>query len=336
MRVSQETVGQVAPSGTGSPVDVHAFRVTGASIGAELLTYGATLTELRLQDADGTMVNTVLRYRTLDEYIDPDPIAYLGATTGRFSRCIAGAVLRIDDDQYELDANESGHHFHGGSGGFHSRVWTADAEAHADTATVLMTLQSPDGDQGYPGTLDVELAVTVGNDLTLRFDYTATTDTPTIVDLTNHAFWNLDGGRAIDRHHLAINAATRLPVDPTLLPSGPPVPVEGDLDYRTAAAIGTSRLDHCFALDDPSWAAVLTAPRTGQWMRVETDQPGLQVYSGDHLSPSRSGLALQCGAWPDAPNQPSCPPARLDPGQVYRHTTVHQFDATGMPDNLHP
>lgn len=281
---------------------------------------------MRVPDRQGQVVNVIRRLPDLRSYEDRLKNPYLGATVGRYARCIANGRFWLDGVEYRLDQNYGRHHIHGGSLGFDRYVWDAEAGPEGDELVLGLRLHRPDGDQGYPGAISAETVYRAGRDGRLTFDHKATTTAPTIVDLTNHASWNLFGSGTIDEHQLAINAAQVLMVDEELIPAGRPVSVSGSgFDFSTARALSSDRVDNCFVLSDPRWAAELFEPRSGRVMRIWTDQPGLQVYSCDAYAEPRSGLCLQTGSWPDSPNHVDFPSSRLDPGQTYRHRTRHEF-----------
>lgn len=325
MEIRREAIGVSAGHEAQEPAPVETFTLdTGTGLAVTVWTLGASLVEVLVADRSGRRGNVVVRLPDLAAYEAPGN-RYLGATLGRYARCIAGGVLSLDGRQYVLDSNEGEHHVHGGSIGFDRFVWQAEAGREANVLTLRLWLDRPDGDQGYPGAIHAETTYIVEPER-LTFAHRATATALTVVALTNHASWNLAGARTIDGHRLAINAERALIVDEELIPVGDPVPVGGGpLDFASARTIGGERLDHSFVLDDPAWAAELEEPASGRVMRVVTDQPGLQVYSGDVLDPARAGICLQTGAWPDSPNRPHFPSSRLAVGETYRHVTTHEF-----------
>jgi aldose 1-epimerase len=327
MRIRIEGVGSTA---AGDAVEAYTM-TSDAGVAVTVWTYGATLVEVLVPDESGRRDNVVRRLPDLAAYESRALNPYVGSTVGRYCRGVRDATFELDGKRHHLARNDGRHHVHGGPDGFDRRVWQARAEPGADESAVVLTLVSPDGDQGYPGTVTVEVAYRLRHDGRLTFDYAATTDRPTILGLTNHAFWNLAGTGVIDDHRLAVNAAVLVPFDDELTPlPGGPVPVAA-LDYRSARPIGGARLDNLFVLDDPAWAATLADPHSGRHMRVVTDQPGIGIYSGDFFPQPRAGICLEAGAWPDAPNRPDFPPVRLDPGQTYHHRTTHEFWSAAPP-----
>ncbi|MFJ3837467.1 aldose epimerase family protein [Streptomyces sp. NPDC090054] len=305
---------------------------SGNGLAITVWTFGATLVEVNVPDRHGRTDNVVVRLPDLRSYEDPALNAYVGATVGRYCRCVTGGRIELDGTVHVLDRNDDGHHLHGGSLGFDKHVWRAEPQAFADRLVLRLRLHSPDGDQGYPGALDAEVRYEVDAESRLTIEFRATTTASTVVGLTNHAFWNLGGaGRTVDDHELTLNSTRYVGFDERLMPLvGPPRPVAGTpLDHTTPRRLRDSRIDNFFVLDDPEWAAEVVHRPSGRAMRVLTDQSGVGVYSGDHFRRPRAGLCLETGAWPDAPNRPDFPSVRLDPGQTYRHRTIHQFQTIG-------
>jgi len=312
----------------------------------QVLDLGATVHRLEITGGDGRRRNVVLNLATPQEYLDST--AYLGSTVGRYANRIAAGRFELEGRAYQLGVNDRGNHLHGGPDGFHRRYWQI-AERAEDEA--VLELLSPDGDGGYPGALHVSarFRVTAG---AVRLDLSAATDRTTPVNLTSHAYFNLDGDDAgtIDAQVLTLAAAAYTPVDGAGIPSGQLAPVEGTpFDFRQPRAIGPATrsdhpqvraargIDHNVVLDDrPGPAATLTSPATGTRMELHTDQPGLQVYTGNFLDGSgRSaggrllrqgdGIALEPQLFPDSPNQPAFPAPWLAPGESYRSFVEWRF-----------
>jgi len=326
MDIRKELVGTTAGHALQDPTAVDAY-VLGHSgdLQVAVWTYGATLVEVRTPDRSGRVDNVVIRLPDLRSYEDRSNSHYVGATIGRYARCIADAKFELDGTEFRLDRNAGRHHIHGGTFGFDRFVWKAKAEKESGYPTLRLSLERPDGDQGYPGAVGASVTYQV-RESRLSLEFRATTTASTVVALCNHAFWNLAGTGTIDNHRLAINARRALMVDEELIPVGSPVEIHGTpFEYSSPRAIGSHRLDHCYVLDDPSWAAEVSDPRSGRVMRLRTDQPGLQVYSGDGFAPRRAGLCLQTGPWPNSPTHPDYPSSRLDPAETYRHVTTHEF-----------
>lgn len=251
--------------------------------------------------------------------------AFLGAAVGRFANRIGGARFTLDGAEHRLSANDGRNSLHGGADGFSQRVWSA----RPDGDSVLLTLTSPDGDQGYPGRLEAQVRYAVAG-AELHVDFEATTDAPTVVSLASHAYWNLAGVGTIDEHVLEIAASRYTPVDEELIPTGAIAEVAGTpFDFTTARAIGDFGYDVNFALDRAE-AVRLTDPGSGRTLEIATTRPGLQLYTGGELAetspfPARAGVALETQAFPDAPNRPEFPTAVLRPGEVFRASTVYRF-----------
>jgi aldose 1-epimerase len=325
----------------------------GASVA--VLDLGATLADVRVPDAAGRLADVVLGYDELAAYERGD--AYLGALVGRVAGRIGGAVARLDGQELRFAANDGHNHLHGGPGGFHRRVWASEAATRDDgAAEVVLRRTSPDGEEGYPGRLEVEVRYLWTPDHRLGVVMTATTDAPTLVNLTQHAHWNLAGaGRGTtDDHRLEVVADAYLPVGPTMLPTGEVAAVDGTpFDLRRGARVGDvvrsdhrqvllgRGVDHAFVLGTPDadglrTAARLEDPASGRTLTVRTDQPGLQVYAGnvfDGRDVGRGGrsyrqgdgIALETQRFPDAPSHPHFPSVVLRPGEGYRSETWFTF-----------
>jgi galactose mutarotase-like enzyme len=307
---------------------------------ADVLTLGATLQRLEVTDASGVRRNVVLGRAHPQEYVASG--AYLGATVGRYANRIAGGRLELDGATYELGTNDRGNTLHGGPEGFDQRVWEV-VEADADSVT--LRLESPDGDQGFPGAVSVTVTYAVdGPALTITHE--ATTDALTVVNLTNHAYLNLDGEGVgtIDAHELRLEADQYTPVDATGIPTGAHAEVAGTaFDFRAARPLGPAvrrdeeqvrtaqGVDHNVVLRGEGLrvAAELTSPASGLRAVLSTDQPGLQVYTGNFLDGTTAGtsgalyrqgagIAMEPQRFPDSPHHPEWPSARLAPGETYR------------------
>jgi galactose mutarotase-like enzyme len=315
----------------------------------QLLELGATVHLLEITCGDGVRRNVVLNHGSATDYLDAG--YYLGGTIGRYANRIAGGQYVQDGCTVRVSTNDRGNHLHGGSDGFHRRVWAVDERGpqHA-----VFSLVSPDGDQGFPGTLTARVRYMTERS-GVRIDFEASTDRSTVVNLTNHTYFNLDGAGSgtIDEHLLLIHAQRYTPVDATGIPLGEHESVAGSpFDFSAPRRVGAALraaheqirfaggIDHNFVLDgeQAGAAAVLTSPRTRTALALYTDQPGLQVYTGNYLDGSRAsatgqrirqgdGIALEPQRFPDSPNRPNYPSARLDPGQVYRSTIRWEFTA---------
>ncbi|WP_197025998.1 aldose epimerase family protein [Nocardioides sp. URHA0020] len=319
----------------------------------EVLTLGATVHRLEVAGEDGVRRNVVLGHATVADRLASGD--YLGGTIGRYANRIAHGRFAIDGGEVRVGTHDRGHSLHGGPDGFDRRTW--EVVAH-DADEVVLELVSPDGDQGFPGELAVRVAYRVDGD-TVRVDLAATTDAPTVVNLTNHAYFNLDGAGSgtIDDHVLTVPADLFTPVDDTGIPLGDHAPVDGTpFDLRRPARLGervraeheqvvdARGLDHNLVVRGAGLRvhAVLESPRTGTRLELRSDQPGLQVYTGNFLdgssrgAPGRlhrqgDGIALEPQLHPDTPHHPDWPSAVLRPGDDYRATLEWRFSATGRP-----
>jgi aldose 1-epimerase len=317
-----------------------------------LINLGATIVGLDAPDRRGTFANVTLGLDSLEDYLRGHPC--LGSTVGRYANRIARGRFSIDGRKYRLATNNGLNHLHGGQRGFDKILWQAETISGDGFAGVKFSLLSPDGDEGYPGNLSATVVYGLTDDNELHMDYTAMTDRPTVVNLTNHAYWNLTDGGAGDAlgHLLTIEADRYLPTDEGLIPSGELKPVaDTPLDFLLPTAIG-ARLeqlgqlggyDHCYVLNKPdgetgpALAATLVSPESGRMMEVYTTQPGVQLFSGNCLDGTlrssgkvyrkHAGVCLETQHFPDSPNRPEFPSTLLRPGQTYRQTTIHRFSA---------
>jgi len=326
----------------------------GQGIEADVISYGGIITRLTTPDASGQPGNVVLGLDDLTDYVTKSP--YFGALIGRYGNRIAGGKFTLDGTTYQLAVNDGKNHLHGGEVGFGKMNWGMEPFATPESAGVVLTLVSPDGDQGYPGTLDVRVTyeLNVRNELDMRFH--ATTDKPTIVNLTAHSYFNLAGAGDILGHQLTIPAAHFTPVGEGLIPTGELRPVDGTpFDFREAKAIGADieaddaqlklglGYDHNFVVkeqadDELVLAARVTEPGSGRVLEVWSVEPGVQFYSGNFLDGTlegqgrvythRSGFCLEPQHFPDSPNQPDFPSTVLRPGETYETRIVYRFSTT--------
>lgn len=329
---------------------------TPGSISARVITYGATLQSLMVPDRTGRLDDVVLGYSDLEYYLERPQ--YFGSTVGRFANRIAGARFSLDGEEFVLAGNDGPNSLHGGARGFDKVVWTVDEITTGPVASVRLSYVSPDGEEGYPGTLHASVTYSLDDTGVLTTSYEATTDKPTIVNLTHHSLFNLAGvqsGRGILSQWLMIESDVYTPVDATLIPTGELRPVAGTpFDFTESHQIGERirdasdaqivigrGYDHNFALRGgasatPKLAARMEDPVSGRVMELFTTEPGLQVYSGNFLDGTVAGkgrvayrqgdgLALEPQKYPDSPNQPRFPSARLDPGETYRQTSYFRF-----------
>ncbi len=320
--------------------------------------YGAILTSVKVLDAKGRIADVALGFDSLDGYLEKQP--YMGATVGRYANRIAKGKFVLNGKTYTLAINNGANALHGGLRGFDKRVWNANAGNSDRGPSVELTYVSPDGEEGYPGTLTTVVTYTLGNDDSVHIHYKATTDADTVLNLTNHSYFNLAGagkGTILD-HMITINADRFTPVDSGLIPTGERRSVEGTpFDLRTPTAIGAriddtgdeqiklgGGYDHNFVLNDDSGKVRLAAkarePVSGRVMEVFTDQPGLQFYTGNFLDGSvtgkdgvrygkRFGFCMETQHFPDSPNKPDFPSVVLKPGETFESTTVYKFSADG-------
>ena len=301
-----------------------------AGLEVDIVDYGASIAAIRVPVA-GRSVNTVLTYPALEDYrLNRDS---LGATVGRYANRIANGRLRIDGSDHELDTHPS-HCLHGGPEGFHAQRWTMDVEP----ARIRCRLVSPHGDQGFPGRVDVRVDYRFVNESALLIDYVATSDRATVVNLANHAYFNLDGdGGSIEEHLLRLKASRFTPSDRDLIPTGEILSVENtEWDFRDPATLrdrlGRHGIDTNFVIDNAAGvmreAAMLRSPKTGIRLSVQTTQPGLQVYTAEQLGlpfAPRAAICLEAQNFPDAPNQAAFPDAVLTAGETYRQRTVYEY-----------
>ncbi|HEU5289780.1 MAG TPA: aldose epimerase family protein [Cyclobacteriaceae bacterium] len=336
------------PDGTA----IGQYALTNANgIEMKVITYGGIITSLKLPDRDGNFADVVLGYDNLEGYLKQNP--YFGAIIGRYGNRIAKGLFTLDSIQYKLAQNNIGNHLHGGNVGFDKVVWSAEPLTTADAVGLKLTYRSKDMEEGYPGNLDITVHYILSDDNTLTFEYFATTDKKTVVNLTNHAYYNLTGKSGdILGHELMINAKEYLPVDSTLIPLQPESVQGTPFDFVSAKTIGKdiradhvqlkngNGYDHCWILNksqDPlNFAASLYDPGSGRLMEISTTEPGIQFYSGNFLDGTitgkggviynfRTGLCLETQHYPDSPNRSEFPTTTLNPGEEYRSKTVTKF-----------
>jgi aldose 1-epimerase len=303
---------------------------------ASITNYGGAITSIMTPDRNGVFGDVVLGYDTLDEYIK-NP-RYLGALIGRFANRIARGKFSLNGVECQLAQNNGQNHLHGGTKGFDKRVW----QASEISSGLHLEYLSKDGEENYPGNLNVAVDYSVNDDNELRIDYDATTDKDTIVNLTNHSYFNLAGDGTILDHELLLHADSFTPVSEDLIPTGEISSVDGTpMDFRTRRVIGNGGYDHNFVLRD--WksrflrsAARLSDPKSGRVMEVLTTHSGIQFYSGNFLDGSLigkggvayhkyAGLCLETQHFPDAPNQPAFPSTVLRAGETYFENTIYKF-----------
>ncbi|MBM4363044.1 MAG: galactose mutarotase [Deltaproteobacteria bacterium] len=312
-----------------------------------LLGVGAAVQSLGWPDREGQRANVVLGFRDPARYLLPHP--YFGVTVGRFANRIADSAFELDGVRWALPANDGPHCLHGGARGFHSRIFEVEPFEERGAPGARFRRTSPHGEEGFPGTLELEIRALLRDDGALVLDYLAATDRPTVVSLSHHGYWNLSGGaRDIREHRLTVHADQHVPLGVDGIPVGGPRSVAGGpLDFRTATRLGdrldhpdlASRggLDHPFVVRGAPGAlvpvAALEDPVSGRGLRVSTDAPAIHVYSGQNspgadlpgpaLPTRHAALCLETGAVADAPNQPHLGRPRLDPGERYAHRVVY-------------
>lgn len=349
LSITQQAYGQTA---AGEPVELYTLtNANGCEV--RITNYGGILVALKVPDRKGQLDDVVLGYDTLEEYIRDNP--YFGALIGRYGNRIAGGTFRLDGVTYTLATNNGPNHLHGGLRGFDKVVWQAEMVTGKDRVALSLSYLSKDGEEGYPGNLSVKVTYSLTRENELEIDYLATTDKPTVVNLTHHSYFNLAGAGTGDilGHEIAIRADRFTPVGAGLIPTGELRSVKGTpMDFTTSTAIGARidaddeqlRLgggyDHNWVLDrqdgSPAWAARVYEPTTGRVMEVFTTEPGLQFYTGNFLDGRhrgkggktyeyRQGFCLETQHFPNSPNQDHFPSTVLQPGQTYRHTTSYKF-----------
>ncbi|MFD7693342.1 MULTISPECIES: aldose epimerase family protein [Streptomyces] len=311
---------------------VHRWTLERAGVRVRVLSYGGIVQSLEVPDRDGRTADVVLGFADLDGYVK-HPGPYLGALVGRYANRIAGGRFPLDGVTYALDPNTPPNSLHGGARGFDKRVWDVTPVEHG----LRLTRVSPHGEEGFPGRLEVTATYTLEAGGALRFVYEAVTDAPTVVNLTNHSYFNLAGAASGDAggHELRLAASRFTPVDTDLIPTGALEDVTGTrFDFRRLRKVG-SGYDHNFVLDkgvtqDAREVAELYDPSTGRALTVATTEPGLQLYTADKLDEPFSpgdGIALETQHFPDSPNRPEFPSTVLRPGETYRSETVYAFSA---------
>jgi aldose 1-epimerase len=336
---------------------VERFELGNGTIRVGIIAFGAVIHDIWVPDRNGTLANINLGFAGLEPYTRKHP--HFGAVLGRFANRISPPSFTIDGETFHITDNKGGVSAHGGNRPFDTYLWNA-AETTVDGApAVALTHVSPDGDEGYPGTLTTTLTYSLTPDNGLRLDYLAETDKPTVVNLTNHAYVNLagEGSGTVDDHHLQINASAFTPTDAQQVTTGEIASVDGTVfDFRQPKRLGDALrdsshpqlrlargLDHNFVIDRPAGeprdvvlAATLTDPASGRVMDTLTDQPGVQVYAANSLDGSLAGfsgrlyrqgdaICFETQAFPNAPNRPEFPSSVVRPGAPFRSTTIYRF-----------
>ncbi|MFD4480494.1 aldose epimerase family protein [Streptomyces sp. NPDC058471] len=316
------------PDGT----PVHRWTLEKGGVRVRVLTYGGIIQSAEVPDRSGRRGPVALGFEDLQGYLD-HPGPYFGALVGRYANRIAGGEFELDGRTYRLARNNDPNALHGGTAGFDKRVWEAAATEHG----VRLSRVSPDGEEGYPGRLAVAVTYSLDETGALRIAYEATTDAPTVVNLTNHTYWNLAGAGSgsAGGHELRIAAERLTPTDGVQIPTGVYEDVDGTrFDFREARKVGAG-IDHNYVLDKgvtgrPVEVAELSDPASGRVLTVATTEPGLQLYTGDHFEKTLpfgpgDGVALETQHFPDSPNRPDFPGTVLRPGEMYASETVYGF-----------
>ena len=359
--------GTAYASGGGKPVKelfgrladgtkVYRWSLENGGTRMKVLSYGGVVQSLEIPDRRGRRANVSLGFDNLDDYVARSP--HFGALIGRYGNRIAKGRFTLDGEEYQLSVNDGENSLHGGALGFDYRVWDVEPFTKGSDTGLVLHYTSVDGEMGYPGTLRAKVTYTLTQRGDWRVDYEATTDRATVVNLTSHVYWNLagEGSGTVENHELSIAASRYTPTDAGLIPTGELARVSGTpFDFRRAKPVGrdlrdghpqlvtAQGFDHNWVLDKgvthrPEHIATLRDPASGRTLRIATDQPGLQFYSGNFLDGTLSGtggalyrqgdaLCLETQHFPDSPNQPSFPSTVLRPGETYRTSTVHSFGA---------
>jgi aldose 1-epimerase len=337
----------------GTPIDI--YTLSNGKITAKISSYGGIVTELHAPDKNGKSADVVLGFDSLEGYLAGHP--YFGAITGRYANRIAKGKFTIDGKEYSLAVNNGPNSLHGGLKGFDKVVWKAEETTANGQPALKMTRTSPDGEEGYPGNLTVSVTYSLTPKNGLRIDYSATTDKPTVLNLTNHSYFNLAGpaaGTILD-HELTLAADEFTEVDDNLIPTGKLGKVAGTpLDFTKSTAIGArigqipgelGGYDHNFVVKgaragakEPVFTAKVKDPKSGRVLNVYTTEPGVQFYTGNFLDGTVKGkggvvykknqaFCLEAQHYPDSPNHAGFPSTRLNPGETYTQTTIYEFSA---------
>ena len=346
--IDKERVG----AADGAEVNLYTLR-NGRGVEVKIMNYGATVVSLKVPDRNGKLGDIVLGFDDPASYLR-DNKPHFGVVCGRYSNRIGKGKFTLNGTEYTLARNNGENHLHGGMRGFDSKVWKAAESKDKDGVAVSLSYLSKDGEEGYPGNLSVTVVYTLANDGEFRIDYTATTDKDTVLNLTNHAYFNLAGGGDVLAHEMTINADRFTPVDNTLIPTGElrevkNTPMDFTRPSRIGARIGENYdqlsfgrgYDHNWVINRKGGGLELAArvyePTSGRILEVYTSEPGVQFYTGNFLDgsyvgkggkpyQSRTGFCLETQHYPDSPNKPQFPSTALKPGQTFKTTTVWKFD----------
>lgn len=344
MKIAKTPFGK---SSDGQDVDLYTLTNT-RGVTVKIMTYGGIVTELNVPDAKGHMADVVLGFDNFDQYQTAHP--FFGVLVGRFGNRIAGGQFELEGRRYDLAKNDGNNHLHGGLKGFDKVVWDAEEILSSDRVGLRLSYLSKDGEEGYPGNLRTVVEYLLTEENALIVDYTAVTDKPTIVNLTQHSYFNLSGEGTGDilEHEIWINAQRFTAVNHELIPTGELRSVKNSpMDFTTPRAIGASirevgGYDHNYVLDkdgaELSLAAKVYDPKSGRRMEVWTTEPGVQFYTGNFLDGTfigksgrsygkHAGFCLETQHFPDSPHHPDFPTTQLNPGETYRQTTIYKFFA---------
>lgn len=337
--------GTLGPEAFEPGAAVAALELASDELSVRLIGLGAAVAGVRVPDESGVFGDVHLGLPDLAAYADRASNPHLGASIGRVANRISGASFHLDGQRYDLPANNGANTLHGGPDGWDRHVWEL-LDAHGDDAgaTAVFGIVSPDGDQGFPGRVTAAASFAVHRN-TLRIHYSATTEAATVLNMTNHGYWNLDGGGGVASHRVTLAADQVLPVDDAGIPTSGLVAVEATpFDLREATLLGPAMaavpggFDHCFAVRGAPGelrpAALLESPGTGRWMAVVTDQPGVQLYTGNNLAAPfevHGAVSLETQAFPDTPNRAELGSIRLDPGETYHNVTEYRFGTGSAP-----
>jgi aldose 1-epimerase len=341
--ITKESFGKTSD---GVPVDIYTLR-NSRGLETKITNYGGIVVSLMAPDRTGQKSDIVLGFDSLDGYLKTHP--YFGAIIGRYGNRIGGGRFKLDGVEYKLAKNNGENALHGGLKGFDKVVWNARVDGHR----LELTYRSKDGEEGYPGNLDTTVVYSLTDDNELKIDYSATSDKATVINLTNHSYFNLSGDGDILGHEVKLHADRFTPVDAGLIPLGELRPVKGTpFDFTSPTTIGArindadeqlklgKGYDHNFVLNTGAGAPVLAAevyePKTGRTIELRTTEPGVQFYTGNFLDGTirgkggrvyghRSGFCLETQHFPDSPNKPQFPSAVLKPGERYQSTTIYRF-----------
>lgn len=335
----------------GEAVELYSLR-NANGLTAKVITYGAVIYSLEVPDRDGHLANVTANCASLADYETKSPC--FGALLGRYANRIAHGQFMLDGRRVSLSLNAAPHHIHGGFRGFHKRVWKAEPIQSGDAVGLKLTYTSKDGEEGYPGNLVCTVLYELNNQNEWKMDYTAQTDKATVINLSNHSYWNLAGAQSgtVLNQVLTVNANKYLLADDALIPTGAIVPVDGTpVDFRKPHRVGEridqikekqfGGYDHCMVINrektgDLVFCAKLHDTQSGRTMEVFTTQPGVQIFSanfqsaslqapGGYVYPRHLGLCLETEHFPDSPNEPQFPSTVLRPRETYRATTIHKF-----------